>query len=95
MFIRNTLAGIQDGSIDETMATDVTHRAWLDTIESAEQFNDPGVFTTFLPYETPLRPRTAAISTGNVIFRASDKLPPVPFSHLNSRTREVMDWVTQ
>ena len=93
-FIRATLEGIQDGSIDETMATDITRRAWLDTIEAAEQFNDPGKFTTFVAYEYTANSEDRGNLHRNVIFRGSDKLPAVPFSKLNSRNPEgLWDWM--
>ena len=93
-FIRATLEGIQDGSIDEAMATDITRRAWLDTIEAAEQFNDPGKFTTFVAYEYTANSEDRGNLHRNVIFRGSDKLPAVPFSKLNSRNPEgLWDWM--
>ena len=93
-FIRATLEGIQDGSIDETLATDITRRAWLDTIEAAEQFNDPGKFTTFVAYEYTANSEDRGNLHRNVIFRGSDKLPAVPFSKLNSRNPEgLWDWM--
>jgi len=93
-FIPDTLAGIQNGSIDAEMATGVTRRAWLDTIAAAEQYNDPGKFTTFVGYEYT----TAADDRGNlhrnVIFRGSERLPAVPFSRLNSQNPEgLWDWM--
>ena len=93
-FIKATLEGIQDGSIDETMATDITRRAWLDTIEAAEQFNEPGKFTTFVAYEYTANSEDRGNLHRNVIFRGSDKLPAVPFSKLNSRNPEgLWDWM--
>ncbi|MFT4520042.1 MAG: hypothetical protein ACI9JM_002442 [Halioglobus sp.] len=93
-FIPDTVAGIQNGTIDAEMATGVTRRAWLDTIEAAEQYNAPGKFTTFVAYEYT----TAADDRGNlhrnVIFRGSEKLPAVPFSRLNSQSPEgLWDWM--
>ena len=93
-FIPDTLAGIQNGSIDAEMASGVTRRAWLDTITAAEQYNDPGKFTTFVGYEYT----TAADDRGNlhrnVIFKGSEKLPAVPFSRLNSQNPEgLWDWM--
>ena len=93
-FIRDSLEGIQDGAIDEAMATDITRRAWLDTIEAAEQFNDPGKFTTFVAYEYTASSEDRGNLHRNVIFRGSDKLPAVPFSKLNSRNPEgLWDWM--
>jgi hypothetical protein len=93
-FIPDTLAGIQDGSIDEELAIDVTRRAWLDTIEAAEQFNDPGRFTTFVAYEYTTASDDRGNLHRNVIFHGSDKLPAVPFSRLNSQNPEgLWDWM--
>jgi hypothetical protein len=93
-FIPDVVEGIQDGSIDEAMATDVTRRAWLDTIDAAEQFNDPGRFTTFVAYEYTTSSDDQGNLHRNVIFRGSDKLPAVPFSRLNSQNPEgLWDWM--
>lgn len=87
-FIPDTLAGIRDGSIDGGLATDITRRAWLDTIEAAEQFNSPGKFTTFVAYEYTTSSDDRGNLHRNVIFKGSDKLPAVPFSRLNSQNPE-------
>ncbi|KAA1192566.1 DUF3604 domain-containing protein [Pseudohalioglobus sediminis] len=93
-FVPDTLQGIQDGTIDGELATDVTRRAWLDTIEAADQFNDPGRFTTFVGYEYTTATDARGNLHRNVIFRGSDKLPAVPFSRLNSQNPEgLWDWM--
>tara|TARA_R110001592_G_scaffold363371_1_gene685735 strand:- start:362224 stop:364080 length:1857 start_codon:yes stop_codon:yes gene_type:complete len=95
-FIRDSLKGIQDATIDEAMATDISRRAWLDTIEAAEQFNAPGKFTTFVAYEYTASSEDRGNLHRNVIFRGSDKLPAVPFSKLNSRNPEgLWDWMDE
>ena len=93
-FIPDVVEGIQGGSIDEVVATDVSRRAWLDTIEAAEQFNDAGKFTTFVAYEYTTSSDDRGNLHRNVIFRGSDKLPAVPFSRLNSQNPEgLWDWM--
>ena len=93
-FIPDTLAGIQNGSIDAEMATGVTRRAWLDTITAAEQYNDPGKFTTFVGYEYTTGADDRGNLHRNVIFKGSEKLPAVPFSRLNSQNPEgLWDWM--
>lgn len=93
-FIPDTLEGILDGTIDEALATDVSRRAWLDTIEAAEQFNDPGKFTTFVAYEYTTSSDDRGNLHRNVIFEGSEKLPAVPFSRLNSQNPEgLWDWM--
>jgi hypothetical protein len=93
-FIPDTLAGIQAGTIDEKLTTDITRRAWLDTIEAAEQFNDPGKFTTFVAYEYTTSSDDRGNLHRNVIFQGSEQLPAVPFSRLNSQNPEgLWDWM--
>ena len=93
-FIPDTLEGIQNGTIDAELATDVTRRAWLDTIEAAEQYNDPGKLTTFVAYEYTTGSDDRGNLHRNVIFRGTEKLPAVPFSRLNSQNPEgLWDWM--
>ncbi len=93
-FIPDTLAGIQDGSIDREVAEGATRRAWLDIIEAAEQFNDPGKLTTFVAYEYTTSSDDRGNLHRNVVFKGSDRLPAVPFSRLNSQNPEgLWDWM--
>jgi len=93
-FIPDTLAGIQQGTIDGELVNDVIRRAWLDTIAAADQYNDPGNFTTFVAYEYTSATDDRGNLHRNVIFRGSDKLPAVPFSRLNSQNPEgLWDWM--
>lgn len=93
-FIPDTLAGIQAGTINSKLTTDITRRAWLDTIEAAEQFNQPGEFTTLVDYEYTTGADDRGNLHRNVIFRGSEKLPAVPFSRLNSQNPEgLWDWM--
>ncbi len=93
-FIPDTLAGLQSGTIDLALATDISRSAWLDTIHAAEQFNDPGRFTTFVAYEYTTSSDDRGNLHRNVIFQGSEKLPAVPFSRLNSQNPEgLWDWM--
>lgn len=93
-FIPDTVEGIQNGSIDGELVTDVTRRAWLDTIDAAEKYNVPGKFTTFVGYEYTTGSDDRGNLHRNVIFRGSEKLPAVPFSRLNSQNPEgLWDWM--
>jgi hypothetical protein len=93
-FIPDTLEAILNGTIDKELAENVTRQAWLDTIDAAEQFNDPGKFTTFVAYEYTTSSDDRGNLHRNVIFKGSDKLPAVPFSRLNSQNPEgLWDWM--
>ena len=95
-FIPGTLAGLADGSIDKELVTGVTKAAWLDTIAAAEQFNDPGKFTTFVAYEYTSSSDDRGNLHRNVIFKGSEKLPAVPFSRFNSQNPEgLWDWMDE
>lgn len=93
-FIPDTVEGIQNGSIDGELVTDVTRRAWLDTIDTAEKYNAPGEFTTLVGYEYTTGSDDRGNLHRNVIFRGSEELPAVPFSRLNSQNPEgLWDWM--
>lgn len=93
-FVPDVLAGILAGEISEEVAIGVTRRAWADIINAAEQYNDPGHFTTFVAYEYTSSTDDVGNLHRNVIFRGSDKLPAVPFSRLNSQNPEgLWDWM--
>ncbi|MFK7734109.1 MAG: DUF3604 domain-containing protein [Pseudomonadales bacterium] len=93
-FIPGALAGLQDGSIDPELTLDISKQAWLDTINAADQFNDPGRFTTFAAYEYTTSSNDRGNLHRNVIFKGTDKLPAVPFSRFNSQNPEgLWDWM--
>ncbi len=64
----------------------LTRNAWLETIDAAERFNEPGIFTTFIGYEYSSAPDNQNLHR-NVIFR-SGKVPSLPFSTLQSSDPE-------
>ena len=93
-FIPGMLRGLSDGSIDRDTTTEITKSAWQDTIEAAEQFNEPGVFTTFVAYEYTSSSDDRGNLHRNVIFKDSAKLPAVPFSRFHSQNPEgLWDWM--
>jgi|TARA_B110000971_G_scaffold120410_1_gene123293 hypothetical protein len=91
-FLRGLNRGVLAGNVSRDKLDAITRDAWADTIAAAEQFNNPGKFTTFVGYEF-----TASRGGGlhrNVIFRSGDKVPAAPFSILHSRNPEnLWDWM--
>ena len=87
-FIPKILAGILDGEIDPEMTSAVARSAWRDIIDAAEEFNDPGRFTTFVGYEYTSSSDDRGNLHRNVIFRGADRLPAEPFSRFHDRSPE-------
>ena len=70
--------------------------AWERTIEAAEQFNDPGTFTTFIAYEWTVNNAGGNNLHRNVIFRdGSDRaLQVIPKTTFDSQDVETLwDWM--
>lgn len=95
-FIPNVLAGLADGSIDPELTEGITKSAWLDSIEAAEQYNQPGKFTTFAAYEFTSSSDDRGNLHRNVIFKNGTRLPAVPFSRFHSQNPEgLWDWMDE
>ncbi len=93
-FIPQTLSGLLDGSIDAESTTAITKSAWREIIDAAEEFNDPGRFTTFVAYEYTSSSDDSGNLHRNVVFKDSRRLPAVPFSRFHSQNPEgLWDWM--
>ena len=87
-FLQQTLTGVAKGDIDIEMVNNITRNAWSDIIRAAEEFNDPGKFTTFVGYEYTSSSDDRGNLHRNVIFQGADKLPAMPFSRFHSQNPE-------
>ena len=82
-FVTSLRTGIVLPELSDPSATG---SAWQQTIDSARRNYEPGKFTTFVGYEFTSLPGTRNLHR-NVIF-ASDTVPPMPFSALDSQNPE-------
>ena len=87
-FIPNAIKGISDGSLNRQEVLEVVRSAWADTVDAADQFNDPGRFTTFAAYEYTTSSNDMGNLHRNVIFEGTANLPRVPFSRAHSANPE-------
>ena len=95
-FLPSAVAGIRAGEIDRDAVLKVIRSAWEDTVDAAEEFNDPGNFTTFVAYEYTASTLDMGNLHRNVIFRGSDKLPREPFSRFHSvNPEDLWDWMDE
>lgn len=91
---RLLMAIVQDKTLERETVLDITRTAWQDTIAAAEQYNDPGRFTTFIAYEYTSSSADMGNLHRNVIFKGSDRIPAVPFSRFHSQNPEgLWDWM--
>jgi len=87
---------VVEGEVDRELILDITRTAWLDTIETADRYYDPGHFTTFAAYEYTSSTDDRGNLHRNVIFRDTDELPAVPFSRFHSQNPEgLWDWMDE
>ena len=95
-FIPGAVTGIFAQDLDRKEVLDITRSAWADTIDAADQFNDPGRFTTFAAYEYTSSTTNMGNLHRNVIFQGTDSLPREPFSRLHSNNPEdLWDWMDE
>ncbi|XOV89177.1 MAG: DUF3604 domain-containing protein [Pseudomonadota bacterium] len=93
-FLADTVNGVTSGEIDIEMLNAITRDAWADIINAAEQYNQPGKFTTFVAYEYTTSSDDRGNLHRNVIFRGADKLPVMPFSRYHSQDPAgLWDWM--
>ena len=95
-FIPNAVSGIFAETIDREEVLEITRTAWADSINAADQFNDPGRFTTFAGYEYTSSTTSMGNLHRNVIFQSTHRLPREPFSRLHSNNPEdLWDWMDE
>ncbi len=93
-FLPNAVLGIRSGEIDRDEVLGVIRSAWEDIIIAADEFNDPGNFTTFVAYEYTASTMDMGNLHRNVIFKGSDKLPREPFSRFHSvNPEDLWNWM--
>ncbi len=93
-FLPDLVSNVMDGTLEREAVLDITRTAWRDIIEAAQQFNDPGRFTTFIAFEYTSSSDDSGNLHRNVIFKGSEKIPAVPFSRFHSQNPEgLWDWM--
>ena len=94
-FARNTIAGLQDGSIDRDIVDNIQESVWKETVKAADNAYKPGVFTTFAGYEyTSAEDLYDNYLHRNVIFKGTKNLPNSIFSRLDSLNPEPLwEWM--
>jgi len=87
-FMPAAVSQIRSGELDRDAVLGVVRSAWIDSINAADEFNDPGTFTTFAAYEYTSSSDDRGNLHRNVVFQDTNKLPREPFSRLHSRNPE-------
>ena len=93
-FISDVVAGLLDGTIDNSVVNKVSTSAWSKTVEAADEAYVPGTFTTFAGYEFTSSTAEREALHRNVIFRGTERLPALPFTRFNSINPEgLWNWM--
>ena len=95
-FLTDAIEQIDTGELDRNEVLGVIRNAWSDSIDAADQFNDPGNFTTFAAYEyTPFSEDTGNLHR-NVVFEGTARLPREPFSIYHSvNPEDLWQWMDE
>ncbi len=95
-FLPDTVGQITTGQLDRNQVRDVVRSAWSDTIDAADQFYDPGNFTTFAGYEYTSSTAGSGNLHRNVIFKGTGRLPREPFSRFHSvNPEDLWQWMDE
>jgi len=71
----------------------VSHTSWTDMIKAANEYYEPGKFTTFAAFEWTSNPDKRNLHRV-VVFRDTEVLPEVPYSALDSdRPEDLWKWM--
>jgi hypothetical protein len=93
-FLPRAVEQVISGELDRDEVLGVIRSAWEDTIDAADQFNEPGQFTTFAAYEYTSSSSDMGNLHRNVIFQGTDQLPREPFSRFHSvNPEDLWQWM--
>ncbi len=91
LYMINTLGS--GPPVKALMSPEVAGSVWKRNVALADQANDPGKFTAFCSYEWTSMPNNMNLHR-NIFFKDSAKVPPVPFSALDSvEPWELWNWM--
>ena len=95
-FLPRAVEQILSGELDRDQVLGVIRSAWEDTVDAADQFNDPGNFTTFAAYEYTSSTADMGNLHRNVIFEGTENLPREPFSRFHSvNPEDLWQWMDE
>ena len=95
-FLPKAVEQILSGELDRDQVLGVIRSAWEDTVDAADQFNDPGNFTTFAAYEYTSSTEDMGNLHRNVIFEGTENLPREPFSRFHSvNPEDLWQWMDE
>lgn len=95
-FLPRAVEQILSGELDRDQVLGVIRSAWEDTVDAADQFNDPGNFTTFAAYEYTSSTAGMGNLHRNVIFEGTENLPREPFSRFHSvNPEDLWQWMDE
>ena len=93
-FLPSAVLQIRSGELDRDEVLGVLRSAWLDSIDAADEFYEPGKFTTFAAYEFTSSTGDMGNLHRNVIFEGTQKLPREPFSRFHSiNPEDLWQWM--
>ena len=93
-FLPSAVESIQSGELDRDEVLGVVRTAWRDSIDAADQFYDPGNFTTFAAYEYTSSTADMGNLHRNVVFEGTENLPREPFSRFHSiNPEDLWQWM--